>query len=162
KRLFLYACLRRIWSHLPDEYRRAFEMLEPEFDAKVNDKIRQEIWLAAERLSVHGTLLFAVGYDDVGLVCYDAARIAAGVDTEGNGEDGGLDPRQQKEQRAQTSLLRDIFGNPFRTISLNRKWLNQTVKALAQGIYNDRTFTDLPILADALEEAGCNSQDILS
>jgi hypothetical protein len=32
---------------------------------------------------------------------------------------------------------------------------------LAQVIYDERRFADLPILADALEEAGCTNTDIL-
>ncbi len=59
-------------------------------------------------------------------------------------------------------LLLDIFGNPFRPIAINTAWLTPTVKELAQAIYDDRAFERLPILADALEEAGCTSQDILN
>jgi hypothetical protein len=33
---------------------------------------------------------------------------------------------------------------------------------MAQAIYDERRFDDLPILADALEEAGCDDEDILS
>jgi hypothetical protein len=58
-------------------------------------------------------------------------------------------------------LLRDIFGNPFRPFVVDPKLLTPTVKALAQAIYTDRAFSDLPILADALEEAGCTNLDIL-
>jgi len=61
-----------------------------------------------------------------------------------------------------TVLLPDIVANPFHPITLNPSWLTPTVKALAQSIYTDHNFTDLPILADALEEAGCNNEDILS
>jgi hypothetical protein len=60
------------------------------------------------------------------------------------------------------TLIRDIFGNPFRPITLDSSWLTPTVTALAQAIYTDRTFTDLPILADALEEAGCTHPDLLN
>lgn len=58
-------------------------------------------------------------------------------------------------------IIRDIFGNPFRPITFNPVWLTSTVKALAQTAYEDRRFDLLPILADALEEAGCDSADIL-
>jgi hypothetical protein len=40
-------------------------------------------------------------------------------------------------------------------------WNCGTVVKLAQGIYEDRRFEDLPILADALEEAGCQEQSVL-
>jgi hypothetical protein len=61
-------------------------------------------------------------------------------------------------------VLRDIFGNPFRSVSLDATWLTWnggTVPLLAQTIYDDGRFQDLPILADALEEAGCTNADIL-
>lgn len=63
------------------------------------------------------------------------------------------------------TLLRDIFGNPFRPTVLDDHWLtwnNAVAQELAQRIYDERTFGDLPILADALEEAGCRDEMILS
>ena len=62
---------------------------------------------------------------------------------------------------AQCNLLRDIFGNPFGPVTLDRVWLTPTVVSLAQTIYEERAFDRLPILADALEEAGCANADIL-
>ena len=61
----------------------------------------------------------------------------------------------------QPSLLRDIFGNPFRPVAVDRSWLTSTVVSLAQGIYADRAFDRLPILADALQDAGCENADVL-
>ena len=58
-------------------------------------------------------------------------------------------------------LLRDIFGNPFRPIVADPAWLTPTVGSLAVAIYEDRAFDRLPILADALEEAGCTNADVL-
>ncbi|HVL12748.1 MAG TPA: hypothetical protein VM529_09290 [Gemmata sp.] len=60
------------------------------------------------------------------------------------------------------NLLRCIFGNPFRPGTLDPTWRTDTVVALAGGIYHDRAFDRLPILADALQDAGCDSDDILS
>jgi hypothetical protein len=68
------------------------------------------------------------------------------------------------EYVAQCRLLRDIAGNPFRSASLDAAWLSwgdSTIRKLAQAIYSDRAFDRLPILADALEEAGCTHPDIL-
>jgi hypothetical protein len=59
-------------------------------------------------------------------------------------------------------LFRDIFGNPFRPLVLDPSWLNGTVTHLAHGIYADRAFERLPILADALPDAGCEDPEILS
>lgn len=63
------------------------------------------------------------------------------------------------------SIMRDIFGNPFRPVSIDPSWLawnDGMVRRVAQGIYNDRAFDRLPILADALEEAGCDNAEILT
>jgi hypothetical protein len=60
------------------------------------------------------------------------------------------------------SLIRDLFGNPFQPVRVNPLWLTPVVIALARGVYEDRAFDRLPILADALEEAGCDNAAILS
>jgi hypothetical protein len=90
-------------------------------------------------------------------------------------ERGGLAPlqvtaeeKQARErgrvaaQRRQADLLRELFGNPFRPSSMQPAWRTQTVNGMAQHIYDDGTFGLLPVLADALEEAGCTDQAILS
>ena len=60
------------------------------------------------------------------------------------------------------SVAREIFGNPFRPITPDTSWLTPTVLALAQGIYNEKAFDRMPILADALQDASCNNEDILN
>lgn len=59
-------------------------------------------------------------------------------------------------------ILRDMFGDPFRLIPVDPSWRTSIVVRLAQSVYNDRAFRHLPILADALEEAGCTDADILN
>jgi hypothetical protein len=58
-------------------------------------------------------------------------------------------------------LLRDIVGNPFRPAPVEAAWLTTNVVALAQGIYHECGFDRMPILADALEDAGCTNADML-
>jgi hypothetical protein len=58
-------------------------------------------------------------------------------------------------------LLRDVFGNPFRPVSVDPRWLTSTVVTLAEGIYQERAFDRLPILADALQDAGCEDTELL-
>jgi hypothetical protein len=59
-------------------------------------------------------------------------------------------------------FLRDIFGSlPFRPVAFNPAWRSPAARKLAEATYEDRRFNDLPILADALEEAGCNDADVL-
>ena len=45
--------------------------------------------------------------------------------------------------------------------TLDPAWLTPTVQSIAAAIYQDRAFDRLPILADALEEAGCTNADVL-
>jgi hypothetical protein len=59
-------------------------------------------------------------------------------------------------------VVRCIFGNPFRPVSADPAWLTSTVVALARSIYDERAFDRLPILADALQDAGCDNPDILT
>jgi hypothetical protein len=66
------------------------------------------------------------------------------------------------ERREQARLLRDIFGNPFRPGAVHPAWLTPHVIGLARGIYEDRAFDRMPVLGDALEEAGCTDEEILA
>jgi hypothetical protein len=66
-------------------------------------------------------------------------------------------------------VVLDIFGNPFRPVTINPAWQPPTVVALAQAAYDERILPPgtleparLAILADALEEAGCDSADLLN
>ena len=68
----------------------------------------------------------------------------------------------QNPRRTACHLLRDIFGNPFRPATVEPAWLTSTVVALAEGIYAEKAFDRMPILADALQDAGCDNDAILS
>jgi hypothetical protein len=71
----------------------------------------------------------------------------------------------EAERVAQADLLRCIFGNPFRPVALDPvllKWKDVTIVKLAQTIYQEGAFDRMPILADALEDAGWENLDILS
>ena len=66
------------------------------------------------------------------------------------------------EATSQAHLIGCIFGNPFRPVAFDPQWLTSTVTQLAHGIYADLAFDRMPILADALQEAGCDNDDILN
>jgi hypothetical protein len=72
---------------------------------------------------------------------------------------------QAAEGREQVRLLRDLVGNPFRVAPvLDPAWMawnDGVVRRLAEAIYKERAYERLPILADALEEAGCTDADLL-
>jgi hypothetical protein len=66
------------------------------------------------------------------------------------------------ERVNQARIIRDVIGNPFRPVTSDPAWLSSTVVSLAEGIYADRAFDRMPILADALQDAGCDNADILT
>lgn len=77
--------------------------------------------------------------------------------------------RDYFEDVGQYEILRDIFGNPFRSVSINPTWLTPTVLALAQAAYEERILPSgtldnsrLAVLGDSLEDAGSTNQDILN
>jgi hypothetical protein len=68
------------------------------------------------------------------------------------------------ERTVQSQLLRHVFGNPFCPVSIDPAWLSRndgTIRRLAEAIYQERAFDRMPILSDALEDAGCTDPAIL-
>jgi hypothetical protein len=99
-------------------------------------------WTYKLRLAAAKAVCYAVGGDAWG---------AYGYFTE-------LDPN---EERAFVHLLRDIFGNPFRLVEIHPAWRTATSMSLAREMYDSREFSPMPILGDALEDAGCSESEIL-
>jgi hypothetical protein len=97
--------------------------------------------------------------------CPYSASTAAGHQVSGDWRNPSLRQAYFREAKAQTLLLRDIFFNPFRPPPILDpawlRWRDGTIPRLAQQMYDARDFASMPILADALEEAGCTSGDIL-
>jgi hypothetical protein len=76
---------------------------------------------------------------------------------------GGNDARAA-EWRYQAALVREFFGNPFRPPQIEPTWLTWNdgfIPEQAKLIYDERAFDRLPILGDALEDAGCTDRAIL-
>src|SRR5207248_2909207 len=67
---------------------------------------------------------------------------------------------QRAERLAQVESLREVVGTPFRKVKLDKKWRTGTVLALAKQMYEAREFSAIPILADALQDAGCDSEEV--
>jgi hypothetical protein len=73
---------------------------------------------------------------------------------------GGIS--EADDLRVLAPLVRDLFGNPFRPAVIVPSCLNTAVLAIARGVYEERAFDQLSILADALEDAGCDNAEILT
>lgn len=73
----------------------------------------------------------------------------------------GQVPRAEHD-RWQAAVLRDIVGNPFRPVEFDPMWRTDTAQTLARQMYDSRDFGAMPILADALQDAGCENEDVLN
>jgi hypothetical protein len=60
------------------------------------------------------------------------------------------------------AVIRDVFGNPFHLVEFDPAWRTDTALALARRMYDSRDCSAMPILADALQDAGCNDEEILN
>jgi hypothetical protein len=87
-----------------------------------------------------------------------AARLAGG-----KGKKAEAARRKAKEamQALTRRLINEVHGNPFCFVSFSSSWRTDTVMSLAQQMYDTRDFTAMPILGDALEDAGCTTVAIL-
>jgi hypothetical protein len=168
--LFSVACCRRVLSVLPDEQGARllteFESaaLAPTADPSVDYARPLSDYVIAAlydpRAVVDQQLLFALGSVRRGYISQVAETCAQAV----AGDRSQVWPAvpDADEERAQAVILRDIVGNPFRPASLDPVWRTDTAVALVRQMYESRDFSAMPILADALQDAGCNNEGVLA
>jgi hypothetical protein len=60
------------------------------------------------------------------------------------------------------ACVREVFGNPFRPVHFDSEWRTDTAVSLARQMYDSQDFSAMPILADALQDAGCDNADVLN
>jgi hypothetical protein len=88
-----------------------------------------------------------------------AARVASGHEGQ---HFSVVDAMLLSERSEQADLVRDVFGNPLRKVKFSPEWRTDTAVTLASQMYESRDFSAMPILADALQDAGCDNDDILA
>ena len=78
------------------------------------------------------------------------------------GDDWAAEDQVEKAAKKQLArVLREVLGNPFKPPRFEPNWRTSTVVDLARGIFAERTFDRLPLLADALLDADCDEEQIL-
>jgi hypothetical protein len=167
--LFAVACRRLNWEYLEAAFRDEVEVQERYADGLAT---AAEVVAARE---VYGGVGNGTSPEESGPLNFakfsaeeaaeDGTYCRAG-DTEDtpNREDNPWCVAYDQLLVEQCRLLRDIVGNPFRRVARDPAWLRWNdgmVGKIAQAIYDERAFDRMPILADALEDAGCDSTDIL-
>jgi hypothetical protein len=180
-RLLVAAACHRIWWLLPQASRTFVETLVAYADGLVTNA---EYHAASDAAFAEAdaadrdppnTLTYAtvsVGISDSPTVasvmsCLDTATSAVGCATAEDAPEGEYDFQydcaRMRERAEQSRLVLDIFGPlPFRPVTVDPSWLTSTVAALVRGVYTERAFDRLPILADALQDAGCDNDDLLT
>jgi hypothetical protein len=172
-RLFACLCCRRIWPLLSNPASRAaVEAGERYAEGAADDRELDAAWRAACAAAVEAAdddrprdphslsaraAMHAADFDLWGdvyeMAAWEYAANAAGKDV-------------AAERATQAALLRCVVGNPFLPDPARDPawlaWNCDTVAKLAAAIYDGRRFADLPILADALEDAGCSNTAILA
>jgi hypothetical protein len=179
-RLFACACCRRLWNLLDERGKRAVVTAERYADGAASEEellaSRREAYAAYQAGSISDAAAYAAyevahravltherrgtvwgyavqAYQDL---CWRQTRW-----DEGTGHYSGWTGSQ--ERAAQCAVLRDLFS-PHWLGSIDPAALAGragVVKRLAEEIYAERQFGDLPILADLLEEAGCTDAELL-
>ena len=115
-------------------------------------------WIAVERSSAAGCL--AACGTDVMATFY--RRYRRYMFWQYHAGEYASEPGYAEEEAAQCELLRCVLGNPFRPAApVDPAWLTSTVTALARQMYESRDFALMPILADAIQDAGCEQDDVL-
>jgi hypothetical protein len=162
-RLFACGCARRVLSERSAVIRPAIEAAERFADGELDATelyavsttiFRDPVWKSSPR-SLRRVVLCLIDPETWRSV--QTWRWATNPDMDAL---RGNKPTEEKRHLAE--LVRDLFGNPYRPVKFDRSWRTSTAVGLADGIYADRAFDRLPILADALEEAGCDNADMLA
>jgi hypothetical protein len=151
-RLFACAACRRIWHVIADERSRAAVEVSERYADGLADQA--ELMAAAARAT-----LVADAAEEAKPFGWNAARTAALAATTVE-----VAAERAACAAADGDLVRCIFGNPFRPVSLDRSWLlgsGPPIASLAAAFSEGRAPDTIPVLADALEEAGCPSPEVL-
>jgi hypothetical protein len=143
-RLFACACGRTLWDELTKAGRRAVETAERYADGRADAEELRKAWSRTDAFSCESLVCCAQSPYPLQLLIDDCKnfRVAAAA-----------------------ALVRELFGNPFRTPRVEPGWLvanGGVVTHMAEAIYEERRFDEMPVLGDALEDAGCADREILT
>jgi hypothetical protein len=166
-RLFASAAMRSLWAILPDlRSRRAVEVAEAFADRLVSfDELRGAEEEASRIPQVVDTSLWG---GSKSRAAWGAAATAAFQHRQAAGAAVlavvGCGEPVESQRKWLCDLLREVFGNPFRPVVLDPDWRSANdglAPRLAREIYDTRRFGELPVVADALEDAGCDLRELL-
>jgi len=166
-RLFSCACVRRIWHLLTDVHgRQAVEIAEEYADGILTYAELKRAWNDTSR-SLRGEkdMDWCARNAALQVIHPTVSSFLGAVSSAAQACGDWYSESRPKERPVQASLLRDLFNHPSHPVSIAASylaWNDEIIPKIAWTIYQERRFEDLPILADALEEAGCSDAQLLS
>ncbi len=173
-RLFAVACCRRVWDLITDPAaQRLVELTEQFADGVIDREALRDVWSEApdhpraERATKQAAAFDCASWRAATDSYTRAAHDAETAVGEAINEPDSPEVRVRKfelrgrERSAQLHLLREVLGNPFRPTPFVPTWRTDTAILLARQVYESHDFSAMPILADALQDVGCDSADVL-
>jgi hypothetical protein len=174
-RLFAVACCRQLWPVLEGGERQAVEAAERYADGQADaDELRRaceggDYPTARARLDAEAAGLVPRAYAPIEMAYladfHYLPRVSDALAIAARDAAGAASVSSTAESAVQAALLRDLCGNPFRSPPVVDPawlaWQDGVARRLVEAIYEQRAFERLPILADALEEAGCAERALL-
>ena len=162
-RFFFCACCRLRWDQLPVAARPVVELAERYANGLVNSRslrAARRVAQAAERstwpLPTSGG--FAPGAWDA----TNVVRLAvAATEVHASVRSGNVPDGSPVSAADQVVLLYELFADPFHPVAIEEAWLTPTVLTLAHVIQAERAFDLLPVLGDAIQDAGCECAEVL-
>jgi hypothetical protein len=168
-RLFACACVRRLGPLLEDRRARETLLLSERFAegqtgrrqlsealraAQAQERSRWMAWQGAPRREQPWRVALAIA----------ALAKPAATDAAWESANAVAAALKGKERVAQSALLREVFGNPFRPPAPTSwaRWNDGAIVHLAASLYDEQRWSELPVLADALEDAGCTDLTVLA
>ncbi len=160
-RLYAVACCRQRWDLFEmNLFRRAVDAAERFADGRADRQELAAIYDAIMAIPTPNAQSHCLEEMTLkltsmnGLQCATAAAMNLGVAT-GWGDFISV-------VQGQAPLLRCVIGNPYRPVALDPSWRTPTVADLVESVYAELAFHRMPILADAIEESGCDHPRVLS
>jgi hypothetical protein len=172
-RLFACACVRQVWHRVVEAAsRQAVQAAEQYADGQIplealrTARAQASVSLRGPRGAPHGALkgARATTREPALVAAREAQReVIQEVWNKARWTWQTAPAVKEAGHRQQCVLLRDLFGPlPFRPVAFDQAWRTKTAVAVAQVIYDERDFAMLPVLADALEDAGCENEEVLA
>jgi hypothetical protein len=165
-RLFACNCCRRVWSELPKPSQKAVIVAERYAEGGATRKELAKARVDAEKAADNAKSEMEEEFDEMddfpeigSIECIDGPSFA----TEENFgvSEACVCADRTRYDSGQVAILRDLFGSPFHAVDCDSTWQTRSVMSITRAIAEEQAFDRVPILADALEEAGCSSAEIL-